>query len=499
MKYINRLSADELAWELRVRGRKPDGKNVDERRAELRAAIRAESLDPRVISTYPELQIDIEVVFKSCIDQFASLQPRLESFTEDPNTNDGEALSAKLKHILGKLTICVPKVSSLDEGNRIQGMQTQLVKVIEKVESLMLSSRTRANDLASELKNLTPEQILTHLSPQVLDAIRQPSASLKPPDMSLPVNDSLNVQHNAAVVQNNDPSPSDPMRTPAAANFTMLQPQRLFKDPLPYYHHKPDAVSRWNLKFSGGNNIATVISFLERVEELKISREVSDELLFQSAFDLFEGDALVWCRATKPTVSTWSELVAELKYYYLPINYDDAIWEELRNRTQGYDEQPFIYISYLRRLFSRLTQIPSEEEQMRLMKKNLQPRYHMQLAFQNITSVKSLMEACKLISEEERHMKNFTGETSSKLEPTPTSVKAEVHALPSNSWRNSYYSRSYHRTPPANAHCFNCNKAGHFYQRCPSTERNLFCYVCGTKDVTYINCPKCSKNEERRE
>lgn len=499
MKYINRLSADELAWELRVRGRKPEGKNVDERRAELRAALRAESLDPRVTATYPELGIDMEVLFKTCIDQFATLQPRLDLFYDDPNTNEGESLSAKLNHILGKLTICVPKVSSLDEGNRVQGMQTQLVKVIEKVDSIMQSPHAKANDLAIELKNLTPDQVVNQLSPQVLDAIRQPAATLNPSVMSVPTNYSLNVQPNAVVAQNNDPNQYDQMPTPTAANLNMMQPRTMFKEPLPYYRHKPDAISRWNLKFSGSNDVATVISFLERVEELKTSREVSDELLFQSAFDLFEGDALVWCRATKPTVSNWIELVAELKYYYLPIDYDDAIWEEIRNRTQGYDEQAFIYVSHLRRLFSRLTHVPSEDEQVKLMKKNLQPRYHIQLAFQSINSIKSLMEACKLISEEERHSKNFKGETSSKVEPAATSVKAEIHAMPSNSWRGSYYSRNYHRTPPAHTHCFNCKKSGHFYQRCPSTERNLFCYVCGTQDVTYINCPKCSKNAERRE
>lgn len=41
--------------------------------------------------------------------------------------------------------------------------------------------------------------------------------------------------------------------------------------------------------------------------------------------------------------------------------------------------------------------------------------------------------------------------------------------------------------------CYNCGQEGHKFPDCKE-EKKIFCYKCGHKDVTKINCPKCSVN-----
>ena len=53
---------------------------------------------------------------------------------------------------------------------------------------------------------------------------------------------------------------------------------------------------KWNVSFDG---TGSVTSFLERLEELRESRQVSKDQMFQSAVDLFKGDALLWFRTRR--------------------------------------------------------------------------------------------------------------------------------------------------------------------------------------------------------
>ncbi|KAH0814758.1 hypothetical protein GEV33_008033 [Tenebrio molitor] len=58
-------------------------------------------------------------------------------------------------------------------------------------------------------------------------------------------------------------------------------------------------VHKWNLKFSGEDPRLSLSSFLIRVEELRIARHATEEDLYNSAIDLFEGRALTWYRSIR--------------------------------------------------------------------------------------------------------------------------------------------------------------------------------------------------------
>lgn len=245
---------------------------------------------------------------------------------------------------------------------------------------------------------------------------------------------------------------------------------------------------------------------------MRIARNLSYEQLFIEAVDLFEDQALIWFRSIRSRVRSWKDIVGMLRKHYLPRDYDDALWDEIRARTQGIEERPHLYIAIMTNLFNRLSDIPSEEVQLKHIRHNLQPYYSSHLALTKILSIDELIEYCRELEEtRDRNKKfkpNFTV-TSTPLEPDlayrPSApVKRQVHTLPNQDYnskqrftanRGRFQSTSFSRNV-ANMSCWNCHNKGHTYHRC-TKERTLFCYVCGTPNVSFSTCTKCNKNEPK--
>lgn len=47
--------------------------------------------------------------------------------------------------------------------------------------------------------------------------------------------------------------------------------------------------------------------------------------------------------------------------------------------------------------------------------------------------------------------------------------------------------------------CWNCDQVGHSFYDCPSETRNLFCFRCGEKNITTVQCKKHQKNKSSNE
>nr|CAI5826146.1 unnamed protein product [Callosobruchus analis] len=93
-------------------------------------------------------------------------------------------------------------------------------------------------------------------------------------------------------------------------------------------------VGKWNVRFSGRGSVT---EFIERVEELRLSRGVSKERLTQSAVEFFSHEALLWFRTVKFT--SWDDLCEQLRQTFQPYDYEYELWNEIRQRTQGADEK----------------------------------------------------------------------------------------------------------------------------------------------------------------
>ena len=256
--------------------------------------------------------------------------------------------------------------------------------------------------------------------------------------------------------------------------------------------HKIAPVYKWGITFDG----KSVSSFLQRIDELRRARSTSKEELFRSAVDLFQGQALIWYRSIRDSVHSWDSLVQALKRDFLPPDYDEELWREIRSRTQGYSERVTIYIAAMANLFSRLSQPPSEEIRLSTIKKNLLPKFQTRIALQEIRSIEQLADVCRTLEAAFTTQQRFQPpprRSVALLEPdlaySETLVETEAHSS------KSRQSRSHCARPEVSElRCYNCNRAGHLKRDCREAKKEPVCFGCGRRGVIRPNCPKCSKN-----
>lgn len=247
---------------------------------------------------------------------------------------------------------------------------------------------------------------------------------------------------------------------------------------------KPILPYKWNISFTGSSSEESVISFLEKVESLRVARGVSKNDLFRAAGDLFKAQAWTWFNTNRTRFTDWDDLVLKLRQDFLPYNYDEDLLEEINHRTQGHDEKSTLYICAMEGLFNRLSKKPDEQTIVNRIRRNLLPQYVSQLALHEIKTISELTSLVKRLEESHTWSMRYKPPVMRKnqlLEP-------DLSFYPNTSFR--FTSRN---VSTLSLHCWNCSKPGHMYQNCPSP-RQLFCYGCGAKNIVKSKCQKCSKN-----
>nr|CAI5864685.1 unnamed protein product [Callosobruchus analis] len=175
-------------------------------------------------------------------------------------------------------------------------------------------------------------------------------------------------------------------------------------------------VSRWRLQFDGHSSVT---NFLDRVEELRISRRVSKEQLLRSATELFSKDALYWLRTQN--FRTWDELVRKLREDFLPYDYEVDLWEEIRKRTQGSKEKVVMYVAIMENLFNKLgSSKPKEETRVELIRRNFSIQSQLAL---HIHSIPELVHLARSVEETACRVQKFlpppiTGHYLNRSSPT---------------------------------------------------------------------------------
>lgn len=273
------------------------------------------------------------------------------------------------------------------------------------------------------------------------------------------------------------PSASGPQTASVEDGFVDAQGESFVKSV--YTCDRQSKVHALNWKFNGKDN---VIAFIQRLEELCFSRDISDKKLFHSAAELFVDEALFWYRAVKNEVTDWPQLKALLLEEYLPYDYDHRLLQEIRARTQGSDESITHFLSIMENYFSRLRRPLDAREKLDIVRFNIRPFYATQLALVDITSWSDLktrgrlLEAAKLRSE-------FFNEPPRSL----TNAVAQDLAYKGKVSRP----RCDAVVTDSDKFCVRCRVKGHTLLDCKAP-RVAVCYRCGEKGVTAVNCPNCA-------
>lgn len=275
-------------------------------------------------------------------------------------------------------------------------------------------------------------------------------------------------------------------------------------------------VSRWKVQYDGQSSVN---NFLERVEELRMSRGISKDRLLRAAPELLTKDALTWYRTQK--FQSWDEFEFKLREAYHPYDYEFELMDEIRRRTQGQHEKIVTYIAVMENLFRKLgVSCPPEETRIKMIRRNLLPSIQSPLALHTIDSISSLVRHGKAVEETTKRVQQYA--------PPPTNYKnllepelayhknphssTNVHTVATVHQRNQRQpdinttaeptvvvkptANSYSTSSPSlpsSPKCWNCSGTGHRFRKCPEPRRRFY-YTCGRDNTISHRCPICSKN-----
>ncbi|KAJ8963739.1 hypothetical protein NQ317_002534 [Molorchus minor] len=292
---------------------------------------------------YPEYPYSVEDDIKAVEEKLAELEPLVARFGDSSSSNSFYTYQTKLSHVLHR-------IDNMDEEKATQRPEY----------------RAKALTLFSDLHRKAEEFEKLQSVPPQLSFLEQSSFE-------------------AAI----EPVRRSSSTSPSRAGIKSILP------------------NKWNLKFCGDKKGLSLSAFLEQVEELRLARHVSKNILLESGIDLFGGRAYQFYLAYRNQVSTWDDFVSLLREEYLSPNYNEKLFEEIRRRTQGSDESIGIYLAVMTGYFNRLTCSVSEETKLKILMRNIAPFYQNQLALVEVTSIAQLRDLGKRLEARKEAVENY--------------------------------------------------------------------------------------------
>lgn len=466
---VDRLSRTELQYESKRRGL-PSDKTVTKLRENLRQAMAKEASG--VTPTYPAYPFTFIEDFDAVNALKEELTQLIAQHTATPDKNIAQSIETKFSFALGRVDNSVP--DSEDEKLQKETLFTDLAVMMSRYE--LSTKRLNVHELLT----------LRHDAAQSFDPNVSTSSSATPIDVPPTTNVTVTTTVTSTVT-----SP-----TAIRSNISTAQ-------------YKPVPVSKWNLHFSAESRGLSLSAFLERVNELKRARNVTDDRLFEESCDLFTGKALLWFRANVSLVRTWDELVRLLRLEFQPVDYDDRLLEEIKRRTQGAEESIGMYVAIMKNMFSRLATPLNENNILRILLRNISPFYQTQLGLVEVKSIADLIAYGRKIEERRSAVENYVPPSRKKgdleadlayVEAAPSTPNV-VHEISTATFTPRPAHSEPRRRPMSSSplKCWNCGDTNHRAGQCPKPRSKIYCYRCGKPEVTVNTCPKCGKSNNQNQ
>lgn len=440
---INRLDKDELEYELKIRGIGVG--SCDEMRHRLAMAIRFEkSGDSLRYPTYPyTFKEDADAVKKKLRDELAK---RIDDLTTGKDSSEAIKIGTKFAHVFGR-------IDHMDAGEDDANITTRAELLAESLtlfDSFLM--KLEANDAAN--RPATGQQI--------------------PPGLSI-IQSAIGGQVFQAGVRNapsSSPRATSPVQVASSSTVKMIPP------------HK------WGLdKFTGSSKSSSVSAFFERVEELRLARNVPKEILLESGLDLFGDKAYQFYKECRRRVSCWDDLVEEFRHEYLSANHNEALFDELQKRTQHPSESIGVYLAVMSSYFNRLRCPVAEEAKLSIIMRNLHPFYQDRLRDPLPTTIDELRTLCRRMEARRDAINNYVEPSNRKMNILEKDL-AFVEVL-ENVDRLEIAPTSSNSSNIRQIICYRCNQVGHKSIGC-AMPKKIHCFKCNKDGFTTKNCPKCN-------
>lgn len=449
----------EVAYELKIRGLSADGSAGDLRKRLSKAMANNVPVDDAVVNS-----LDPEEELQCCKDIFEDVHSLVSEYEGDFNDTEYQRISTRLWHLYPRIGR-IPIVTTDSEDSKEDTREKLLEETKKLMDSFLVDPKAKQ---ISNLDKISKEN--------------QAGSSSKPQAIPTPLTLS------DGTIGNVDSSKS---LLPKHNLVESRSYQRV--ESLSPFVSKSVPVYKWGLKFDNQAK-QTVGAFLERVEELSRARGVTHKDLFESAVDLFSGQALIWYRSVQSRVNSWEELKREMKIVFQAPDYNFRLMQEIFSRTQGENESIDLYIAAMEGLYSRLSEKVPEATRLAQIYHNLHPQLHDRLALCDIQTLEDLrcmgrkVEASRLrASVPRQHPRSAV-----TLEPDLAYEEGTHRRGPCSSGKVfSLNQQSLQRTGrPQDRPCWNCGESGHMFRFCKGPMKR-FCYGCGNPDKTKRDCNKC--------
>lgn len=442
---VNRLSKEELIYELRVRGL-GDGSNltVTELRTVLRNALQLEKTSLEIkCPVYPYTFTEDSTALLESIETIDKL---VNEFSGTEIDGKYKSITSKIAHSLGRVNRSCPQ-NETEKGSKAD-IRLKLLLACDKLREKVKRERRGRDSTVLDLS------VLRH--------------NIEPPGA-----------HSSELEISSDSSENDE----------------------PCVKIKPVPVRDWGLKFTGKKGDMSFSTFLERVENNRRSRGISRALLFRDAVDLFEGDAYTWYNMVKDWATDWSSLIELMREQFLPENFDRDLFEEIKRRTQGDHESIGLYIASMKGLFNKMTKSVAEETQFEIILERIDPYYQPLIAFTKISNITELLAACRKLDAKRELAKSFKPPPSKSKSLIPELAYASTSSCATTSDAGDGDAQEITSARSgrinnlsSNRTCWNCGSLDHLSTRCTKPQKR-YCYACGHPDVTVRTCPKCTKRQ----
>lgn len=419
------LKKTENQYELRIRGEPTTG-SADDLRKRLTRCVR----EGKPLSTEAVAALDVGEELKICDEICTALESAVSEYEGDYTDLEGQRLSARMWHVHLR-TARVPVGSANGEDVRSHE------QLLERTKKLCDDANVKKASAAAE-------------------ASRGKGIATQP------------VQHapRTPVVSQPEPQPS----------ASATQPLRS-----PSYHTKSVPVYKWGLTFDGQSQ--SVSAFLQRVEELRRARGVTEPELFDSAVDLFTGPALTWYRSISGRISNWQQLCRDMELVFQHPDHDIYLQQEIFRRVQAETEPIDLFVAAMEGLYSRLSTNVTEDVRLKQIIHNLHPQLQDRLALFDVTSIDQLRTMGRK-AEAGRLRSSVTQAAAAGvevLEPDLAYTPPRRKFNPNNA-RTTPERKVYQATNVPDVTCYNCHAKGHISRDCKerketSTNR-LLCWRC---------------------
>ncbi|XP_050559306.1 uncharacterized protein LOC126912218 [Spodoptera frugiperda] len=255
-------------------------------------------------------------------------------------------------------------------------------------------------------------------------------------------------------------------------------------------------------RFDGTSPDAEVLeAFLDAVEIYKECAAVSDEHALRGLPMLLEGEAAVWWRGVKASVTTWADATARLRATYGVAQPAHLILREIFAKEQQ-EERAETFICRVRALIARLPYTLDQTLQTDICYGLLHRRVVKRVPRDSVRGLDDLLHKAR-IAEDTYKASKVNSDNVRNNNSTDTSVASttdRVLTQSSSATTGATSSRCNNRSRPR---CSFCKLFGHVSDECrnrekgnisknnDNTTKEVRCYGCGKQGVVRSKCDVC--------